>query len=119
MKRLLLLLPFLAFAVSAAEVTGPASCRLAWDYSAEDQARIDGFRFFLNGKKAHETGPAVRQIACKDLAPINGENTVYAIAYAGADVSPNSNSLAFRYSSLPLAAPGKTRLVIVFPEPPK
>jgi hypothetical protein len=70
----------------------------------------------LNGKPAAEVKPDARTISCKDLAPINGDNTVHAIAYAGTDVSANSNSLTFKYSSLPLAAPSKTRLVIIFPD---
>ena len=117
MRRLILLFA-LSFPALAAPVLNP-TCQIGWDYLAADQERIDGFRFVANDKAVAETAADKRQISCGELALVNGTNKLHAVAFAGAMTSLPSNTLEFRYSSLPLPSPGKARLIVTFPETAK
>ena len=103
-------------AAYAADVVGP-SCALAWDYSAEDQKRIDGFSLIVNKLPWQNFPAATRTVECKNIKLDEGENSAKLVAFKGTLKSAYSNTLTFTYVAQPLSAPGKARLIIDFEAP--
>lgn len=115
MKRLFLALALavLAFAVGApaqAETAGPG-CEFGWTYPTAEQARIDGFRLYIDGKaQTNAAAPADRAMPCPALTA--GTHTAELTAFNAVAESPKSDALAFSYVTGAPAAPSALILTL-------
>jgi hypothetical protein len=73
------------------------SCVLEWDYSALDEARIDGFQFEINGVKAIKVSKRLRRVDCTVFRLKNGLTAIRLYAYKATELSGPSNQLDFYF----------------------
>jgi len=93
-----------------AQTVGPG-CRIAWDYSTADQAKINGFQIEANGKIIKIISASARQTLCSEYTLIEGTNTIRLRARSldGLKFSDWAR-VTFVYET-PLSAPTNLRVV--------
>jgi hypothetical protein len=58
-----------------AQTVGPG-CRIAWDYTLTDQAKINGFQVEVNAKIVTVLPAASRETPCANYTLVEGANTI-------------------------------------------
>lgn len=101
---------------SNAATIGPG-CGFEWDYSADDQVLIDGFRLYLDGNQAGDVEADMRGISCSDIGLTQGVHVAEVSAFNAAGESAKSESLTFVYVESEPGAPQSLRLVVSFGSP--
>jgi len=91
--RFLFLLTALITGAALAE-TAPITGGLAWDYGAADEARIDGYRLYVDGMLTHEIAdPSAREVSFADAGVAAGTYVFTLTAYNTVDESAPSDQL--------------------------
>lgn len=70
------------------------ACTLEWEYSAENEARIDGFHVEVNGVKTNRISRRLRKAPCLSVGAVAGYNVFRMYAYKGTDYSAPSNAVS-------------------------
>lgn len=68
-------------------------CTLAWDYSLEDEQRIDGFQFEVNGVRTTKLSRKLRRAPCSRVGIVKGDYSIKLYAFKGEEYSGPSNSV--------------------------
>jgi hypothetical protein len=101
----------LAGSVQAQTAPVGPGCKIAWDYSTADQAKINGFQIEVNGRVIKVIIASARQTLCSEYALIEGTNTIRLRARSldGTRFSDWAR-LTFVYET-PIATPTNLRVV--------
>jgi hypothetical protein len=108
MKYILFYL-LLLFSISVNAV-GPG-CKIAWDYTKTDEAKISGFPIEVNGKWVKLVMASARIVECSELPLVEGP-VVFRIRARSLDGTKFSDwaELKFTYE-IPIAVPQNLRIV--------
>lgn len=102
MKHLILAFALLALQASANPPLEPG-CGFAWD--RVDDARVVGYRLYLDGMPATEILQGTYTADCAALNLTNGPHSIYATAYSNNQESDPSNVINFEYDGSELSPP--------------
>jgi hypothetical protein len=93
-----------------AQTVGPG-CRISWDYSTADQAKINGFQVEVNAKIIKVISASARQTLCSEYTLIEGTNTIRLRARSLESTRFSDwASFTFVYET-PIAAPTNLRVI--------
>jgi hypothetical protein len=96
----------------AAPITLGPACGLEWE--AVNDARVEGYRFYVNGKRTQERkNPKLSTIKCDAAGAIAGLNKVYLTAFGAGQESKPSNTVEFNFDPSELAGPSGLKWKII------
>jgi hypothetical protein len=105
-----LVLSFLVLFSVSANAVGPG-CKIAWDYTKTEEAKISGFPIEVNGKWVKLVMASARIVECSELPLVEGP-VVFRIRARSLDGTRFSDwaELKFTYE-IPIAVPQNLRIV--------
>lgn len=96
----------LAFlSTSSLALTVTSDCSFGWEYAVEDENKIDGYQFIVNGEPGLQVDKTLRTASCEDVGIEPADYVLSLVAYNATGESAPSNELVFTFVDAAPSAP--------------